>query len=266
MANHLANTPVARILRMLIYTLLLVGSGHANAVVTEITDPSKCVMGTAGCWEITGIISDADQRQVVAIASRLAGNKRTPFFWLNSEGGDIEAAIAVGRQLRRMGASTLMWDESQCLSSCVFVLVGATRRTLAGTIGIHRPYAVRTDQRAYDVVQKDQRRIAKLAKEYLEEMNVSPLLYDAMVRIPPEKLRLLSRTDLEQYGITEVDAVEQEVADASEARKYSLSKAEYLRRKGQVDVVCARELRRGKTLGDFDSYFSCREKVFRASR
>jgi hypothetical protein len=95
---------------------------------------------------------------------------------------------------------------------------------------------------------------------------VSPSLYDAMVSIPPEKLKLLSKSELESYGILEVDPVEQELEDAAEARKYGLSKTEYLRRKGQVDVVCAREWRRGETLGDFVSYFSCRDKVFRASR
>ena len=274
MADHFANAPVARILRMLIYASLVLGSGHATATVTHITD-SRCPKGFNLCWEITGIISDADQRQVTAIADRLAGNKGRdnegrikgpPHFWINSEGGDVEAAIAVGRQLRRIRAVVLMWDKARCLSSCVFVLAGATGRMLYGQIGIHRPYALRTDERDYDAVQQDQRRLAKLAKEYLEEMNVSPSLYDAMVTIPPEKVRLLSRTELEQFGITDVDPVEQEVLDAAEARKYGLSKTEYLRRKGQVDVVCARELRRGKTLGDFDSYYLCRDKVFRASR
>lgn len=264
MSPNFANTIVARTLRMLIYALLLVGTGHATATVTQVTD-GRCPGPEfiAGCWEITGIISDADQRQVAAIAGRLAGNKRTPYFWLNSEGGDVEAAIAIGRELRRMRATALMWDKARCLSSCVFVLAGATVRMLFGQVGIHRPFALRTDQRPYDAVQRDQRRAAKLAKEYLEEMNVSPSLYDAMVTIPPEKVRLLSRTELQQFGITETDPVWQEVADANLARGYGLSKTEYLRRKGRVGVVCALELQRGKTFGDWDSYLACEDKVFR---
>lgn len=262
---------VAQALRMLMCSLLFLGSGYATATVTRITDPSRCLTSHAGCWEITGVISEEDHRQVKAIANGLMTTTRTPFlrtlfFYLDSEGGDLEAAIGIGRQLRRIGATTLMWEGAQCLSSCVFVLAGATRRILAGRIGIHRPYSLRTDQRGYDAVQRDQRRLARLAKEYLEEVNVSPSLYDAMIRIPPEKVRLLSRADLEHFGIADVDLVEQELEDAGEARKYGLSKTEYLRRKAQVDVVCAREHRRGKTLGDFDSYFSCRDKVLRASR
>jgi len=250
-------------LRILLCSLLFLGSGYATATVTRMAD----------WWEISGVITEADQREVKAIADRLvaATTTRAPFvptqfFMLNSEGGDIEAAIGIGRQLRRIGASTLMWDGSQCLSSCVFILAGATRRTIAGRIGIHRPYSLRTDQRPYEAVQQDQRRLAKLAKDYLEEVNVSTSLYDAMIRIPPEKMRLLSRADLEHFGIGDVDNVEQELDDAGQARKYSLSKTEYLRRKVQVENVCAREHQRGKTVGVYDAYFSCRDKVLRAAR
>ena len=250
----------------MIYALLVAVGGHSSATVTQITDPSRCSREMAGCWEIDGVISDADQRQVAAIADRLAGSKRTPFFWLNSSGGDVEAAIAIGRQLRRIGATAMMWDEAKCLSSCVFVLAGATRRVLVGKIGIHRPYALRTDQRTYDSVQMEQRRLAKLAKEYLEEMNVSPLLYDAMVRVPPEQIRLLSRSDLERFGITETDIVEHEVHDAGEARKYGLSKTEYLRRKSQADISCKGELERGKADGNFNSYFACRTSILSAPK
>lgn len=262
---------IAQTLRMLLCPLLFLSSGYAIATVTRITDPSRCLESHAGCWEISGVISEADHQEVKAIADRLVATTRTLFlptlfFYLNSEGGDIEAAIGIGRQLRRIGATTLMWEGAQCVSACVFVLAGATRRILAGRIGIHRPYSVRTDQRRYDAIQQDQRRLAKLAKDYLEDVNVSPSLYDAMVRIPPEKMRLLSRADLDLYGITDVDMVEQELEDASEARKYGLPKTEYLRRKAQVNVTCAREHRRGKTLGDFDSYFSCRDKVLRAAQ
>lgn len=257
--NNFANTAAVRIPQMLIYALLLVGSSHATATVTQLTE-ARCPQ--MDCWEITGNISDADQRQVVAMAGRLAGSKREKLFWLNSEGGDVEAAIAIGRQLRRMGAVALVLNEARCLSSCVFVLAGAARRGLYGQIGIHRPYALRTDQRPYDTVQQDQRRLAKLAKEYLEEMNVSPSLYDAMVRVPPEKVRLLSPTELEQFGITKTDPVWEEVVDANLARTYGLSKTEYLRRKGRVDIVCARELRHLQTGGDGQSYVNCRDRIF----
>lgn len=85
-----------------------------------------------------------------------------------------------------------------------------------------------------------------------------------MVRIPPERIRLLARPELENFGITELDPVEQELEDASEARKYGLSKLEFMRRKGQIDSSCAAELKRGKAVGDFEKYYNCRSRILNA--
>ena len=135
------------------------------------------------------------------------------------------------------------------------------RRILSGRIGIHRPFSGRTDPRDYQSVQLEQRRLAKLAKEYLEEVNISPALWDAMVRVPPEKIRLLSRPELDNFGISELDPVEQELEDAAEAWKYGLSKIEFMRRKAHVDASCERELRSGKEMGNFDKYYDCRSRI-----
>lgn len=82
-----------------------------------------------------------------------------------------------------------------------------------------------------------------------------------MVRVPPEKIRLLSRPELDNFGISELDPVEQELEDAAEARKYGLSKIEFMRGKAQVDASCERELRSGKALGHFDKYYDCRFRI-----
>lgn len=125
-----------------------------------------------------------------------------------------------------------------CYSSCVLILAGAVKRVFSHNIGIHRPYSLSTDARNFQMIQVEQRQIAKLAKDYLEEMNVSPLLYDAMVNIPPENIKLLSTSELQNYGLLEVDPVEQEMSDAFNAKKYGLSKVEYLRRKVKVYDTC----------------------------
>jgi len=226
--------------------------------VTSVQERNRCPNGL--CWEISGFISWADAEEINRVVQRLR-TKAIPFFYLNSKGGDVEAAIAIGRSLRRIRATTLMWDQSECLSSCVFVLAGAVRRVLGGRIGIHRPFSSSTEKREYQSVQLEQRRLAKLAREYLEEVNVSPALWDAMMRVPPERIRVLARPELDNFGITELDPVEQELEDAAEARKYGLSKLEFMRRKGQIDVFCAADLKRGRTVGDFEDYYNCRSRI-----
>jgi len=261
---RLDNMGLAAQLWIFAITVLIGYSNPSSAALTQIQDPQKCPNGL--CWEIAGLITQSDLKELTRVVDRLSRTKATPFFYLNSKGGDVEVAIAIGRQLRRFGATALTWDSSECFSSCVFILAGAVRRILAGKIGIHRPYSSRTDKRDYQAIQLDQRRLAKLAKDYLEEVNVSPSLYDAMVRVAPEKIKLLSKSELESYGLLEVDPVEQELEDAAEARKYGLSKVEFMRKKSQVDVICARELKRGRVFGDFDSYYQCRAEVFSSRR
>lgn len=261
------NTGIAAHIWMLLAIAILIGySKPSSAALTQIQDPNRCPSPYGLCWEVTGLIAKSDLQELARIVNRLSGTKATPFFLLNSNGGDVEVAIAIGRRLRQFQATALTWNDGGCYSSCVFILAGAVRRTLSTSIGIHRPYSSRTDERGYQATQLDQRRLAKLAKDYLEEVNVLPSLYDAMVSIPPEKIKLLTKSELESYGILEVDPVGQELDDAAESRKYGLSKTEFLRRKAQADVTCVRELKRGKAIGDFDSYFQCRAGVLSSRR
>jgi len=241
--------------------------GFAAAEVIRITDPAICPVDP-GCWEISGVISESDYRAVVRIANNLKGTipPGDLFFRLNSRGGNVESAIAIGRQLRLMRATAVTWDTAPCYSSCVFILAGAIRRFLGGNIGIHRPYSLSTEKRDYDNVQREHRRIASLAKAYLEEMNVSPALFDAMMRIPSEQIRILLRSELESYGISELDPVAQELADAAFARHYGLSKAEYLRRKAAAVVMCAGEFRRGTISGDLNDHRHCWDRVLRSTQ
>jgi len=245
--------------------VFLVGySSSCIATITQIHDPKKCPDGR--CWEITGLITQSDLQELSRAVDIMRGSKATPIFRLNSNGGDIEVAIAIGRQLRQFRALALTWGQGKCYSSCVFILAGAVYRMLSTTIGIHRPYSIITDKRDYQTIQSDQRRLAKIAKDYLEEVNVSPSLYDAMIIIPPEKIKLLSESELEGYGLLEVDPVEQELDDAAEARKYSLSKVEYFTRKAKANIICASDYNSGALTGNIDSYYACYKDVLRSTR
>ena len=67
---------------------------------------------------------------------RIAGNVVS----FASNGGEVEAAMELGRVLRKLGVTAVVAEGDQCLSSCVFAFMGGDRRTVAGRIGIHRPY------------------------------------------------------------------------------------------------------------------------------
>src|SRR5262245_8436773 len=60
---------------------------------------------------------------------------------VDSPGGQVFAALEIGRLLRREGAPIRMGKGAVCVSACVFVLMGATEREAAADarIGLHRP-------------------------------------------------------------------------------------------------------------------------------
>ena len=71
-------------------------------------------------------------------------------------------------------------------------------------------------------------------------MNVSPLLLDAMNRVPPNKGRRLLPEELEFYGLTEVDPVFEDERNAANAAKLGLDVPQYLRRLKQYDECLER--------------------------
>lgn len=249
---------------LLIITVILMGySSLTFAKITQIQDRNKC---PGNCWEVSGVIEKADLQQLASAVNIMKKTKATPYFRLNSNGGDLEVAIAIGRQLRKFHATALTWDQGQCYSSCVFIYAGAVKRVHSQSIGIHRPYTVRADVRDYQDIQNDQRRIAKLAKEYLEEVNVLPSLYDAMVSIPPDRIKLLTEAELDQYGLLQLDPAEQEHEDNASARKYGISIGEFVRRQSQVNITCANAYQYGVNTNRFEVYNNCKEDVLRGMR
>ena len=159
---------------------------------------------------------------------------------ISSPGGDVDAAMKLGRLLRRLEATISIKREYTCVSSCVLVLIGAVHRRILGRVGIHRPY-IKTPKQAVTreaITLAYQNNLRRL-HQYLSEMNVSERLADAMMAIPPEKLRYLSKSDLQDYGVLEFDPLWKETIDVQEAQKYGLARPEYARRRTQAQQNCS---------------------------
>jgi hypothetical protein len=120
---------------------------------------------------------------------------------LNTGGGFVTSAIAIGRLLREMKGVARVDAGSSCLSACVFVLAGAPYRVVqtGASIGIHRPY----DPDAADTSPEHQKlkyeKLDAFVKAYLKEVNVPPALYAAMMKAP--EVRMLPPSELSWYGL-----------------------------------------------------------------
>ena len=158
---------------------------------------------------------------------------------LTSEGGDVSAALALGRVIRKVDAKVIVPIGSECLSSCVFVLLAGVDRQSYGKVGVHRPYFGHLSELAdAEAVRKARDHFLSGIKVYLDEMNVSPRLLDIMLSVLPENMRTLTTSELLELRIIGVDANFDERQVAKEAWIYGLTSAEFRKRRSIFLNTC----------------------------
>ena len=165
---------------------------------------------------------------------------------LNSDGGDVSAALEIGRFIRNLSLpptsahfGVILGRNDRCNSSCVFLIAAGPSRRISGKVGIHRPYLVQINSNlsAADIGRIRSEQI-RLIKAYLAEMDVPESLLDAMLSIPPEEMKILSESELKQYRIFHDDANFEEKRTAENAKEWYLTSAEYRKRDAEKNKTC----------------------------
>ena len=149
---------------------------------------------------------------------------------IESEGGSVSAAMALGRLIRRLGIAVTVGHTEKlipgdgaeraelqtaavCASMCPFVLLGGARRHIPpqARVMVHQvwPRQRREDAMAATYNAQDfvglQRELGMLAK-YVVEMGGDIELFEISMRIPPwESLRPLAREDLRRMKLINVE-------------------------------------------------------------
>ena len=194
----------------------------AGAVAQEV---QVIVSGFITAEDVTG--AKVMQDLVKSGRQKIAGNLVS----FSSSGGEFDAALELGRLLRTLGVSTMVGRDDQCLSSCVFAFMGGDRRIAAGRIGIHRPYFSST---RYVLDRRSQYRQLQLKlREYIEELDFPPSLYEEVMAVSSETIRVLSAADLKRYYLEGMSPSAQEEADAESARHLGIPILEFLQRKAR---------------------------------
>ena len=128
---------------------------------------------------------------------------------VDSQGGEVFAALEIGRILREERASISVRNGASCISSCVFLLMGAVERNVSegARLGIHRP-SLGASWRGGQKEAGEDATVDAMAAQlalYAEQMNVPRKIVDEMMSIPADQLRLLRPSELAGYGIPRVD-------------------------------------------------------------
>ncbi|SRR6266702_1099797 len=168
---------------------------------------------------------------------------RTFYLALNSNGGDVEAAIKIGEFIRENRFTTIVDQKSNCVSACVFPLLGGVNRIVIGNIGLHRPFLNKysnSETESKTAYEKNN----QLILNYLRRMNITDTLLNAMNSVPSGQVRWISDDkQLSELNLTGEDPVYADERDSSNAKKWKISKQEYYLREQRVETICADDRR-----------------------
>ncbi len=169
------------------------------------------------------------------------------FLHLDSLGGSVDDAIALGRFVRR--ASMITRVPSRCHSSCVLVYAAGVKRFAApNSIGLHRPYfAGLKSGIGYVEIFELRRQVVDGIKRYIQEIDVSGQLVEDMLAIPPDQIKLLTHNELKDYRLFGTDPTYEEKQVADQASRFGINMMEY-RKRNAMSSACT---------GDADEFTSC---------
>ena len=199
---------------------------------------------------LSGAITREDVVSAGVMASLLKSGKQKiagNTVWLASNGGDIDSGMDLGRLLRKLGIFTLVGKNDQCLSACVFAFMGGERRSVAGRLGIHRPFFPFTQ----DTPDRPARfrHLQRTLKDYVEELDFPTSLYEAIMLVPPETMKILAPAELKMFYLEGISPSSEDMVDAASARRLNLSMFDYLQRKATAPACAFLDAGQGQCEG-----------------
>jgi len=212
----------------------------AKLSFADVVDFKKGYDGWAPMLTITGTISKADADYVAEHETELNGVTVE----LNSIGGDVAAAMRIGRILRDHDANTRVDRGDRCFSSCALIYIaGVTRGKNLGVIGLHRPYFSSAPLSRQEIEREAPLMLQKV-KEYVQSMGVTDLFYEQLVNTAPSNMRLYRGNEINQL-VPEIDPTYDEIQISYLAREYGTTTAEIRQRQQDVTQKCGPESFKG---------------------
>ncbi len=138
---------------------------------------------------------------------------------IRSAGGSVESAIRAGDAIGENNWTIWVRSDSMCHSACVLLLAAGDMRVIAGPVGIHRMVRVGSSATSRKELGEELRRVSDELRNYIERNGASNEVYDLMTTVPNRTLYLLSDDELERYGLSGANAVEDDLNRIRLARR-----------------------------------------------
>jgi hypothetical protein len=168
-----------------------------------LRQPLEVKLGSGGALTVTGTILPGSAAAFASAVESYAEYIKSVV--LNSPGGSVSDALAMGRLIRDKGLSTSVAAAALCASSCPLVFAGGKERLAApnSAIAVHQIYAATTSDTtlasrltaAGNAMSDAQTMTAEISR-YLIEMGVDPEVWLRALETPPDRLSYFSPEDL----------------------------------------------------------------------
>ena len=155
--------------------------------------------------------------RVASIAERL--RIETRILDLDSSGGHVEEAMKAGDSIGATRWLLSVREDAICHSACVLLLAAGDDRRIDGKVGIHRMIRVDSAATTRAELSQELREVYAQIKDYLERNGAAVAVADLMMTVPNRKLRLLARSELEEYGLDGTNAVQDDLERIRLTRK-----------------------------------------------
>ncbi|MCP1168129.1 hypothetical protein NHG85_06245, partial [Limimaricola sp. ASW11-118] len=154
-----------------------------------------------GRMTLTGRIAPGDAARVATALERAEPPPATAL--LDSPGGSVTDALAIGRMLRDLGIGTRIGAGAVCLSACPYILAGgATRRVdESAWVGVHQHYFDQNTALPAIFAIEDIQRGQGEVMGYLLDMGIDPALMRHALATPPDEIYLLLPEEMERYRL-----------------------------------------------------------------
>jgi hypothetical protein len=178
--------------------------GPAVTTPVEVLDqPLVVKLGSAGVLSLTGTFDPGSAQRV---ADEIAAHgEYVRSVALDSPGGSITDALAIGQLIRDKGFGTTVAAGALCASSCPLVFAGGREREAnsAAAIGVHQIYAATVKSTslperlaAAGAALSDAQRLTADITRYLEKMGLSQEVWLHALETPPDRLYYFSAEEL----------------------------------------------------------------------